>query len=137
MAMSGLLHRGGRRTRHLIKEALRSVGPSPELVLEMASLRKQIEANANNIEDLSTRMAALAKEVESFREIRNEFSVHHIPLSDLSSTVVGLTERVHAHEQELRETEREIQRIGGSILDDMALDRRLSRIEDRLTTDDE
>lgn len=131
--MGGLLRRGSSKTKRAVREVLRSIGPSPELVADIALLRNQIQVDSGRLDDLVRRVDALAREVESFRVVRDELAVQHIPLSDLSGTVVGLSERVHLHEQELKEVRRKIERIGGSVLDDMALDRRLRSIEDRMS----
>lgn len=134
--MSGLLRRGSGKTKRVIREVLRSIGPSPELVGDLALLRNQVQVDSGRLDDLATRVDALAREVESFRVVRDELSAHHIPVSDLSGTVVGLAETVHIHEQALKEVRRKIERIGGSVLDDMALDRRLRSIEDRMSAPD-
>jgi hypothetical protein len=42
---------------------------------------------------------------------------------------------VHAHEQELRELQLKLGEFGGSVLDGMAVDRRLRLIEDRMLED--
>lgn len=133
--MSGLVRRGGSKTKRLVKSALVSVGPSPDLIIELAELRRQVQANTNHIDDLSKQLAALLGEIELFRTARGDFLPGHMPLSDLGPVVTGLGERVHSHEQELREIKRKIERFGGSVLDEMALDRRLRKIEDILNTD--
>jgi len=107
--------------KRLARQALRSVGPSPELVADLASLQQTVEASSRSIENLVRQVNALAEAVGGLEAARN-----------LTATVTGLSERVHAHEQELRDIEQRLAAFGGSVLDDMAVERRLRSIEDRL-----
>lgn len=130
--MGGLLRRRSANTKRLIKAALRSVGPSPELVVDLERLRNQVQLNAGRIDDLARRVDSLTSAVASLRTAREEILAEHNAVPELSGTVVGIGERVHIHEQELKEIRREVERFGGSVLDDMAVERRLRNIEDRL-----
>jgi hypothetical protein len=82
------------------------------------------------VDDLVKQLSSLAAAVSGLEAVRDEWAA--LPLLELNGTVVGLGERVHAHEQDLKEVRRKLERMGGSVLDGMALDRRLRTIEDRI-----
>ena len=58
-------------------------------------------------------------------------------LTDAGRFAIGVGERVHTHELQLKELGRKVERFGGSVLDEMALDRRLRKIEDGLSSNAE
>ncbi|HEX6506347.1 MAG TPA: hypothetical protein VF221_01830 [Chloroflexota bacterium] len=103
------------------------------MIIELETLRNQIQVQAGQIEDLMMRIENLTVEVTSLRTAHEELSAEHTAVPQLNVTVVALGERVHAHEQELNDIRRGLERFGGSIMDDMALERRLRNIEDRMS----
>ncbi len=118
--------------KRLAKGALRSIGPSPELIADLHSLRSQVETNSGRVDKLVEEVASLAEAVTALEAARDEDKQTFAPLTNLAGTVVGLSERVHAHEQELRQIQVKLEQFAGSVLDELAVDRRLRVIEDRI-----
>lgn len=131
--MGVLLRRGRARARLLLGGSLRPVGPSPELLGQLADMRHQIDTGAGRCEALARRIDGLAAQLEQTQAelaaTQAELAATQAPLSGLGTGLRGLMERVHIHEQELRQVRRELERFGGSVLDGLAVDRRLRNLE--------
>jgi methyl-accepting chemotaxis protein len=146
----GLRERTSRSARHLVREALRSVGPSTELLVDLAGLRQQVEANTQQIEQTRMllevtirRMDEVAQQVDAFASTLRAQNASQLEwsgsmqdmdrrLSKLGDAVGSLGERFNLHHIAMGHLESRVERLGGSILDETALQRRLERIEDRL-----
>lgn len=117
------------RLKGLVKAGLRSVGPSPELALEIARTRAELEALSQQVARLAVaadpRGVVADDDIESSEFLRSE-------VSRLSQLVAGILDRVHSHQEQLDQLRQALERFGGAALEGTALERRLATIEDHL-----
>lgn len=132
--MAGAVPNGTARMKRLIKGALRAMGPSPELLVEIQGLRDQVRADSARIDALVERVDSLASDSASLLALRDGFSSAQVTVPQLAGNVGGLMDRVHIHEMEIRDIRRDLERFGGSVQDSMAVERRLQSIEDHLSS---
>lgn len=132
--MGGAVPSGSAKMKRLIRGALRAMGPSPELLVEIQGLRDQVRADSARIDELVERVDSLASDTASLLAIRDGFSSTQVTVPQLTGNVGGLMDRVHIHEMEIRDIRRDLERFGGSVQDGMAVERRLQHIEDRLSS---
>lgn len=139
----GLNRRASSRAKHVVKEALRAVGPSPDLIADLGQLREKVEANSAQVDATGRRLEDLVRSLDELVKMVRELppaaleaspAVHGLDakVSGLGQLVTGLAEQVHLDHVRLGELEERLDRVAGSIQDEMALERRLERIEDHI-----
>ena len=129
-----MLSRGTSKLRRRLGRVLWADGPGPELVNAVQALQDQARSESGRLAALVARVDALTADATSLRENQEKLTLAQAAPPPPAEIVAGLLERVHAHEMELRDLRHELERFGGSALDDMAVERRLQNIEGRLSS---
>ena len=136
--------RGSAKAR--VERGLRAIGSSPEIVAGLADLRRQVAENTENIkqsrvftEAVSGQIEEIAHEVAALSAlVRQEpdcsTAEHDLAkkLSKLSLTIANLAEGFHLQHITVGQLELRIDRLAGAVLDEVAMQRRMEVIEDRL-----
>jgi chromosome segregation ATPase len=118
------------QVKGVVKRAMRSVGANPASALEVAQLRLQVN-------DLSNELRTLASALDDHRQREGDLiesaELLRSEVARLAESVAGALHRIHLHEMQIAQLDKTVERLGGSIQDEVALDRRLARIEDRVS----
>jgi len=117
------------RIKHVAKVALGSLGPSPERAPELAQIRGELA-------DLSSRLHRLEDTMAVYKEGSGDTSeasqVVSAELQRIGAGLAAVLDVVHVHQERLAQLEYGLERFAGSVLDQSALERRMSNLEDQL-----
>jgi hypothetical protein len=121
------------RVKGFVREGLRSVGPSPEIVVGLAQTRSDVDRLIEQVGELTDALGSFTAGVNG----ESDTAFLQLELQRLSQNMSGVLDRLHAHQEILEQVQWALERFGGSILEYAALERRLAAIEDHLAIDRE
>jgi len=117
------------RIKHVAKVALGSLGPGPEKAPELAEIRGELA-------DLSSRLhrleGTMAVSKEGSGDVSEASQVVSAELQRIGAELAAVLDVVHVHQERLAQLEYGLERFAGSVLDQSALERRMSNLEDQL-----
>jgi hypothetical protein len=120
------------RVKGLVREGLRSVGPSPEIALQLMQTRADLDSVKDDVSEMAVTLdgclARAGGEAETLQFLSSE-------VGRLGQMLAVVLDRLHIQQEHLDRLDLALERFGGSILEGSALERRLALIEDRLALD--
>lgn len=117
---------------------------SPEVLAALESIRDAVSLNAEKTDWLVQRIERLEAMVEAGTSPRSglpssdpdAIAALESGLAHLGKVIAGTGESVHAHQMQIGDIRRRLDRLQGALLDQTALNRRLAALEDRISAMD-
>jgi hypothetical protein len=136
----GLTATAKTRTKEAAKRALRPFLPRVRGALGRVDMRLvqvstgHYQEMANRMDDLTRRINEVVRTLEDANAPIESVNDARRSIAAVREMVLGVGERVHSHQVVLDELTFRVERLAGSSLDEMAIERRLQNLEDHILT---